>query len=807
MHPIAMAMKRTASITSFFSPLAKRTAQEERTQDDNSLSYPETELTSKDTDQQSTLDIADFVVAASTVPDQVKYRIIKERRPPLNVSIPNKVYKDSNRKGGTYQRRCNRQWFDIFDFLAYSRSAEGLFCLACVLFPTSGAHEGVSRAQYLVTKPYQNWKDGKADLMAHAHLHYHLGAEARLRAFVSTMENPSLRVDLVVADESQKLVKRNRSVLTSIIKCLEMCGRQGIALRGHRDDSTSDDVNKGKFRALVDFRIESGDTVLKDFLEKQCAKNATYMSKTSQNDLLECMGNNILTKILVDLKTNKFFGLEADEVADTSGWEQLGLALRYVKDNKPVERLVGFFACENVTGTSICATIIEALANFGLDAAFCRAQAYDGAGCMSGHLNGCQAKFQESFPKATYYHCSSHQLNLALSKACMVSSIQSMLSDLKAVGIFFKYSPKRQRRLEEAVKDVNARRNDEGHPPLSSFKAKMMCETRWVERHTVLAEFAEMYEPTVVCLEAIGSNSDGTWNSKSLTDANGLLRSICSDQFIAAFQTNLYFSGYTKALSCLLQGSTQDILTAYKEVEIVKKVLKGIRQNAEREFEEAYHSMCKMVQLHDRNELSIPRRCSRQTLRSNVEADTPQAYWRRAVFIPFVDHLLSELSTRFTQLNKKAIQGLLLLPPNLTSLTEAKILEIYEHFNEDLPEPEAFRQEVKLWKERWNCCLTPVPHSLSETLEQVNSKAYPNISTILQLLLVVPVAAATVERGNSALKYVKNELRSTMGQDRLNALILLYVHKDIALDYDAIITSFVSKRPRRMLLQNPLAMD
>ena len=77
MHPIAMAMKRTASITSFFSPLAKPTTQEERTQDDNSLSYPETELTSKDTDQQSTLDIADFVVAASTVPDQVKYRIIR----------------------------------------------------------------------------------------------------------------------------------------------------------------------------------------------------------------------------------------------------------------------------------------------------------------------------------------------------------------------------------------------------------------------------------------------------------------------------------------------------------------------------------------------------------------------------------------------------------------------------------------------------------------------------------------------------------------------------------------------------------
>jgi hypothetical protein len=60
-----------------------------------------------------------------------------------------------------------------------------------------------------VTKPYQNWKDGKADLMTHAHLHYHQGAEAKLKAFVSTMENPSLRVDLALTDERQKLMTRN----------------------------------------------------------------------------------------------------------------------------------------------------------------------------------------------------------------------------------------------------------------------------------------------------------------------------------------------------------------------------------------------------------------------------------------------------------------------------------------------------------------------------------------------------------------------------------------------------------------------
>ena len=116
-NPVTMAIKWTVSITSFFSPVAKCIALEECTQDDNSLTHPEMELKTTDTDDQSSTDIAYFVIAApSMTPDQVKYRI--ERRPPLNVSIHNKVYKDSNRKGGMYQRRCNSQWFDIIDFLA-----------------------------------------------------------------------------------------------------------------------------------------------------------------------------------------------------------------------------------------------------------------------------------------------------------------------------------------------------------------------------------------------------------------------------------------------------------------------------------------------------------------------------------------------------------------------------------------------------------------------------------------------------------------------------------------------------------------
>ena len=52
------------------------------------------------------------------------------------------------------------------------------------------------------------------------------------------------------------------------------CGRQNIALRGHRDNITdierdlSDTKNHANFWALLNFRVDLGDTVLGEHLAK-----------------------------------------------------------------------------------------------------------------------------------------------------------------------------------------------------------------------------------------------------------------------------------------------------------------------------------------------------------------------------------------------------------------------------------------------------------------------------------------------------------------------------------------------------------
>ena len=53
--------------------------------------------------------------------------------------------------------------------------------------------------------------------------------------------------------------------------------------------------------------------------------------------------------------------------------------------------------------------------------------------------------------------------------------------------------------------------------------------------------------------------------------------------------------------------------------------------------------------------------------------------------------------------------------------------------------------------------------------------------------------------GDSALAYIKTELRSSMSETRLNNLILHFVHEDIKLDYNKVVDIFATRVPRRML--------
>ena len=63
-------------------------------------------------------------------------------------------------------------------------------------------------------------------------------------------------------------------------------------------------------------------------------------------------------------------------------------------------------------------------------------------------------------------------------------------------------------------------------------------------------------------------------------------------------------------------------------------------------------------------------------------------------------------------------------------------------------------------------------------------------------MLTIPVTVASAKRSFSKLKLLKNYLRSTMSQERLNGLAILSIEKHLVkeIDYENFIKEFASKK-------------
>lgn len=286
---------------------------------------------SRKNDLNCSFDISNYIADGPDLDDATKINIIQNRIPPAGHNFPATTYRDKRRKSGVSSRRCKREWLEKYEHLSYSRIQDGLYCIACILFLSDiKYYKGES---IFVKAPCKDWKHLLEYWQLHEKCQYHQVSKDKFGSFVLRHNDPSLRIDTKITEQAGVNFEKNVATLNSIIKCLEFCGRQGIPFRGHRDDSTSCSLNKGNFNALLDMRIDAGDEILKRHL-LEGPTNASYISKTTQNDLLECIGSFIQSHIVSEIKNQEghsYFAIEADEIRDISNLEQLGIAVRYIK--------------------------------------------------------------------------------------------------------------------------------------------------------------------------------------------------------------------------------------------------------------------------------------------------------------------------------------------------------------------------------------------------------------------------------------------------------------------------------------------
>lgn len=270
----------------------------------------------------------------------------------------------------------------------------------------------------------------------------------------------------------------------------------------------------------------------------------------------------------------------------------------------------------------------------------------------------------------------------------------------------------------------------------------------------------ELYECICAVLERLHQEDE--------KNAASLLASITSDRFVFAMLLLDKVLAKTIIVARELQCPSQDLHRAISSIGTVTKQLEQMRDDDDL-FNDLFNRSAALLG-HDPQP---PRGMSsmRQQHRTNVPCENSEQFFCRSIFYPLFDHWTLQLRTRFSTHQEKVL-SLVALIPSQTIHSEFSAIEPAATFYARLLD--CGREELKSQFEYFKSIFTGMSQdSLPTTVEEAYKTSLrrpgcPDIQRLLKIFLTLPVTSASAERSFRALKYVKNYLRSSMKEDRLN---------------------------------------
>jgi hypothetical protein len=379
---------------------------------------------------------------------------------------------------------------------------------------------------------------------------------------------------------------------------------------------------------------------------------------------------------------------------------------------------------------------------------------------------------------------------------------------MSEVVTFFRQSSKRSAILEETIvahetsANETAKKNEESMKTLNLPKhLKRLCDTRWVERHDSVKTFTLLYKPIVDSLSTISQ-----WRDSAAASASSYMAGLQKPEFLVAMLVMNRVLGITKQLSVSLQQVNKDLSRCISEVEQVKKIIQKFRDNADGEFAEIINEAeCLLGE-----EIQLPRLCGRQRNRTNPgESITALDYYRRTLYLPFLDGIISQLTERFTAHKQTALRLEALLPTNVTGCSFASLQEAIKLYiplitdfdsNSSCLDIDDVQADFVRWQCRWeDVPKLDKPDNCLSALASCDHTFYPSINSLLQIFATLPVSTASPERTFSAMKLLKTYLRSRLTDENMLGLSLAYIHNNVDIDANSIIDLLAIKNRRLQL--------
>jgi len=204
-------------------------------------------------------------------------------------------------------------------------------------------------------------------------------------------------------------------------------------------------------------------------------------------------------------------------------------------------------------------------------------------------------------------------------------------------------------------------------------------------------------------------------------------------------------------------------------------------------------------------DLKIPRIVGKQMHRANYPSNNPADYYRLSIYISLIESVTEDFKLRFS-VNTISVYDLLVLCPDNSELDHKKsqsVGNLVKRFAYFFNQPVDHLQrilaaEFELWKCKWEREPNIGPRNVLQLLKGTSQNIDPTIHFLLNILVTLPVSIACTEQSFLILKLIKSWLRTTMSEDRLNGLALLYLHRDVELNIDTVIDIYANTRKHRL---------
>ena len=616
-------------------------------------------------------------------------------------------------------------------------------------------------------------------------------------------------IEFVFDNASEVQMNEYHIRLNASLTCLRFLLGQGLAFRGH--DESEESYSRGNFIELLKWLGGKVEEIRK-YTFQNAPKNCQLTSPKIQKDIITCCAKET-TKRIIEEVGDGYFSILADESSDVSQKEQLALVLRFVnrENGSVVERFLGILHVGDTTALSLKNAIMSLLMEHSLSPSMIRGQGYDGASNMRGEINGLKTLIMNDTPRAYYIHCFAHQLQLTLVAVAKKNVNCTWLFDvlanlLNVVGASCKRRDLIRKNQAQVVAQALEVGEIESGSGLNQERGlSRPGDTRWGSHYKCLISIINLFPSIVKVLEEIGENGSPDDKLK----AQVVLGSLESFDFIFMAHFMLTIFGYTNDLCVALQRKEQDIVNAISLVKSTTNVLQKMR-------DQGWDSLLdKVILFCTKHEIDVPSMDAQYVPQGRSRRFAKQAtnlhHFRVAIFLEVIDLHLQEIDNRFNEKNMELLTCMASLSPrgNFSSFDKERILKLASLYPEEFSCFDLTALDLQLDvfldsmqnDERFHD-LQDI-NSLSMMLVKTRRhETFPLIHLLIKLMLILPVATASVERVFSAMTFVKNKLRNSMGDQLVNDCLVTYIEKEVFLQVsdEKIIDRFKIMKTRRMNL-------